>query len=278
MTQLRRHLNPRFTTTSVLDYEHHIDDTINTLCYHIEKNPICNLQALLSFFTFDTICRLAFSDDTNSMGQGLDPDDTMKGGRDRFAYWNDWFSIPFIDNLINKNPLVRSASKPNVLATLTMARVQERLAKGGPNGGAGTGAYQDLMDRYFQGREKSPELFSTPTILGLTLSTIHAGSETAGHTLSNLFWALLQNPEAYEKLKKECREADLSSPPKFTEAKHLTYVEACIKESQRLYILIMNPMERTVPPEGATISGVFLPGGTIVGMFPTSSFVSPSLL
>lgn len=39
-----------------------------------------------------------------------------------------------------------------------------------------------------------------------------------------------------------------------------------IKEALRLHSGVALPLERTIPEGGATLSGVFLPAGTVVGM------------
>ena len=259
ISAIKRQIAHAFSTTAVLDYESHIDETIQVLISNLrDSNSEVNLQQWLSFFAFDTMCRLAFSDDPGMMNRQQDVDDTLQGGRDRFMYWNHWFAIPKIEGLLYKNRFVRGITSQGVLTKMAIERVNERMEKGG------AGAHQDLMDRYFQAHEKVPELFDIPTISSITLSTIHAGSETTGHTLSHVFYQLFQSPAVYERLKKECREADLSSPPKFSEVKQLPFVEACIKESQRLNQLVIFPLEHTVPPEGATICGTFVPGGTVV--------------
>jgi cytochrome P450 len=48
----------------------------------------------------------------------------------------------------------------------------------------------------------------------------------------------------------------------------MPYFQACVREALRMHPAVGQLLERVVPPEGATISGVFLPAGTIVGMNP----------
>lgn len=42
--------------------------------------------------------------------------------------------------------------------------------------------------------------------------------------------------------------------------------QAVIKEALRLHPGVSLPLERVVPEEGAELCGVFLPGGTVVGI------------
>jgi cytochrome P450 len=191
ISAIRRHVQHAFSTTGILDYEEHIDETIQVLVANLrDSGSHGNLQQWLSFFTFDTMCRLAFSDDPGMMNRQQDVGRTMEGGRERFLYWNDWFAIPKIEGILYKNRFVKNIVTQNILTKMAIERVQDRMQKGD------AGTHQDLMDSYFQAREKSPALFDIPTISSITLSTIHAGSETTGHTLTYVFWNLFKTPKS----------------------------------------------------------------------------------
>ncbi|ETN37085.1 uncharacterized protein HMPREF1541_08075 [Cyphellophora europaea CBS 101466] len=261
LSAIKRQVTTAFSAKSMHDYEHHVDLTIEAFLdvLHV-KGPYLDLMPILSFFTFDTICRLAFSDTLNLMSNQSDMDNVLQAGRDRFVYWHKWFAIPKIEGLLFKNRFTPSSSNPSKLGELAKKRFEERLEKGG------VGIHQDLLDRYFQAREKDPQTFSTTIIMGMTMSTIHAGSETTAHTLANTFWDLLKHPDVYRRLKEEIRNAGFSSPPMEAEVRKVPFIEACIKESTRLHNLLNDPFERVVPPEGATIAGTWIPGGTIVGI------------
>ncbi|KAL4947925.1 cytochrome P450 [Aspergillus filifer] len=57
-------------------------------------------------------------------------------------------------------------------------------------------------------------------------------------------------------------------PLSYKEASDLPYLKACIKKSMRLHPAVSYPLPRTVPPGGATISGVYVPAGYRVGINP----------
>jgi cytochrome P450 len=273
VSTVRRHTSHAFSTTSVLDYESHIDETIGVLTSNLrDAGRTVDLQQWLSFFAFDTICRMAFSDDAGMMNRQQDVGDTLRGGRARFLYWNKWFAYPKLEALLYKNRWTRGIVTQNILTSMAVERVQGRIQEGGK------GTHDDLLDRYFQAQEKAPDVFTIPNITAITLSTIHAGSETTGHTLSLVFKDLFKNPKVYDQLKKEVRQADLSSPPTFAEVKKIPFVEACIKESQRVSVFVFIPSERTVPEGGATICGTFIPAGTAVCKFFIGASLNEALL
>lgn len=58
----------------------------------------------------------------------------------------------------------------------------------------------------------------------------------------------------------------ISSPIKDSEARALPYLQACIKESLRLFPPVTGTFDMVVPPEGDSFNGVFLPGGTKIGL------------
>lgn len=59
---------------------------------------------------------------------------------------------------------------------------------------------------------------------------------------------------------------ELSRFVTWKETRSLPYLDACILEAGRLHPPFALPLERVVPPQGATICGQWLAGGTVVGM------------
>ena len=80
---------------------------------------------------------------------------------------------------------------------------------------------------------------------------------------------LITTPKALWRLRAEIDEAvhksSMSSPVTDAEARALPYLQACIKEGLRLHPPVTGLFDRVVPPEGDTINGLFLPGGTEIG-------------
>ncbi|KAF6826624.1 averantin oxidoreductase [Colletotrichum plurivorum] len=109
----------------------------------------------------------------------------------------------------------------------------------------------------------------------LTINEIHsnaahlwlAGSETTTTTLSSMTYHLLRNPDAYKKLCHEVR-SHFSSEEEMTMKAlgHLRYVDACVKEGQRMHTPVPFPLPRRVPPGGATVAGRFVPAGATVAV------------
>lgn len=87
--------------------------------------------------------------------------------------------------------------------------------------------------------------------------------------MRTLMYNLLKYRSALKKLQRELDSAGLSRPfPRYDEVQGLPYLDACVLEAGRILPPVGVPMERVVPPEGVTISGQYIPAGTIVGANP----------
>ncbi|KAI0277342.1 cytochrome P450 [Russula aff. rugulosa BPL654] len=95
-----------------------------------------------------------------------------------------------------------------------------------------------------------------------------AGSHTVGTTLMAGFYYLLRSPEAKQRLVDEVRTAwpVLDQAPHYEDLEKLPFLAstAVIKETLRMAISTPAGLPRVVPPSGAVISGVHVPGGAIV--------------
>lgn len=92
---------------------------------------------------------------------------------------------------------------------------------------------------------------------------ITAGSDTTSNTLTYLTWAVASHPQIRDKLAAEVA----ILPDAFTEAdtRELRYLDQVIKETLRLYAAVPCTLARVVPPEGVSLSGYWINGGTTVG-------------
>ncbi|KAI0851282.1 cytochrome P450 [Daldinia vernicosa] len=98
---------------------------------------------------------------------------------------------------------------------------------------------------------------------------IIAGSATIATAICGTMLSLLSLPRVYFKLREEIDGAIasglLSSPIKEDEAMKLEYLQAVIYEGLRINTPLSSLLSKEVPPEGDTIDGKFIPGGTRIG-------------
>jgi len=103
-----------------------------------------------------------------------------------------------------------------------------------------------------------------------------AGSETTATLLAGCTYLLQKNPRILQKLNAEIRDK-FSDEKEITmlSVSHLTYLNAVIEESLRLYPPVPIALSRMTPPEGAMICGHWVPGNVSVGIPQFAAFTSP---
>jgi cytochrome P450 len=119
-----------------------------------------------------------------------------------------------------------------------------------------------LLDDY-EKTEKTPNDYQW--LRGDTRLVIVGGSDTTAATLTYIFYYLAKDPTQVAKLRAELTpllNGKSSLDPKdVPAAKHLNGV---IHEALRLNPPIPSGYPRLTPPEGITINGTYIPGGTTV--------------
>ncbi|KAI3329047.1 cytochrome P450 [Xylariaceae sp. AK1471] len=108
-----------------------------------------------------------------------------------------------------------------------------------------------------------------------------AGSDTTANALRLTMLYIMTTPLVYRKLKDEIaaaiRDGKASRPITSAEARGLPYLQAVIHEGLRMRPVLTQVFSKEVPPEGDTIGGHFIPGGTAIGMNLSSMLCSKAL-
>ncbi|KAI0265040.1 cytochrome P450 [Gloeopeniophorella convolvens] len=91
-------------------------------------------------------------------------------------------------------------------------------------------------------------------------------SHVVGSALMTATYHLLQNPEMHQRLFGELLTAwpDLDHSPRYEALERLPFLTAIVKETLRLAPTMPVGLARVIPREGATVSGIRIPGGTVV--------------
>ncbi|OOQ84417.1 sterigmatocystin biosynthesis P450 monooxygenase stcL [Penicillium brasilianum] len=104
---------------------------------------------------------------------------------------------------------------------------------------------------------------------------ILAGSETTAVALTFATYFLLVNPHIMDCLLEELRSNfENESQIDVLSINKLNYLQAVIQETLRLAPPITNGFPRQVPPEGAMVDGLFIPGGSVVNISHWSAYHS----
>ena len=187
--------------------------------------------------------------------------------------------MPILDQFLNKNPIQRflewtELSIPTFPTVIfAKKRIAERLSTDPALLPMKQGMRPDLLTQMMESGKKHPEILSEKMITSQAVSIAFAGSDNTAVTLTAIIYYLLKNPRTYDKLMAELDDAaandripaDPNEILTWEQSQNLTYFNAVVKESQRLYPSVGGILERVTPPQGATIQGKWYPGNTLVG-------------
>lgn len=123
---------------------------------------------------------------------------------------------------------------------------------------------------YYLLKARDPETgqgFTTPELWGESNLLIIAGSDTTSTAMAATFFYLARNAAALQKVTEEIRNAfdNVEDIQQGQLLNSCTYLRACIDEAMRMSPSVGGIPPREVMQGGATIDGVFVPEGTVVG-------------
>ncbi|CAH0055590.1 unnamed protein product [Clonostachys solani] len=286
--QFRRCVNSAFSMTALVQYEPAVDNTTRLFLDQTEslfaaRDVPCDFTEWLQFYAFDVIGEITYGKRHGFVAQNEDVDGIVEYLGKLFLYVAPVGQIPLLDRLLLKNPIYLFLSNLKIIdstfpvARFAVARMKERLdgnsaQSSSPKPVAGT-QRMDLLSKFIAAKEARPEFMTDRLVQTMAVSMAFAGSETTAITLSAVFYYLLRNPSALQRLRHELDEFTrrgvfldtTTGLVTWAEAQQLTYLDACIKEAFRMHPAPGLPMERIVPEPGAEIAGHHVKGGTIVG-------------
>ncbi|KAJ0318960.1 hypothetical protein COL5a_010451 [Colletotrichum fioriniae] len=134
-----------------------------------------------------------------------------------------------------------------------------------------------IAEKYVGERFKSTSKPQKDMLNGMTqkeceaegLFALVAGSDTTASVIRVTMLHLMCNPRIYHKFKAVIRDAvasGVSTPITFDQASKIPFLRALIYEGIRIRAPATGLYPKTVPPQGDTVDGKFIPGGTAIGM------------
>ena len=251
-----------FTQTSMLDFEDAVDHSTTLIISTLFKSgqePV-DITRWLQLFAMDVLNRVAFGESLGNLDKVLDVDGLIEASEKRNRYWYAWAAIPNLEYLINKSSIPRRMRTPiSALGRIANQKLRERQLSTEQQ------RPRDLLQKYLEAQSRFPNDIDNSYVAGLVATSIAAGADTVATTLTATLIFVLQNPTVQSKLLKELTPlGPIREAPRWSEVCTLPYLDATIKESLRYFPVIAFGMDRVLPDEGMSVSGTFLPGGTIV--------------
>ncbi|KAJ6115231.1 cytochrome P450 [Penicillium sp. IBT 16267x] len=242
------------SSSAIRQYHHRIMEKVNTLVSLIseqESQPVY-INDLMYWFSFDSMGDFAFSEDFGM----------MKSKKWHHIIWMFRFALALL------GPFSPAIWIPRLAFAITpglwwakwwfqmldfcdqcMARRMKRSLSD-----------KDIASFFIDEHSKSIDEHKENWLSGDTATLVVAGSDTNAPTLTHLFYFLTRYPEHAEKVYTELQ--TLSSIEDAVGLSKLPHLNGVLNETMRLLPAVLTFGTRVTPPEGLTIEGTFIPGGT----------------
>jgi cytochrome P450 len=139
--------------------------------------------------------------------------------------------------------------------TLLYAQITHRRKEGG----AGR---EDILSLLIEARDEDGQPMSDEELRDEMITMLVAGHETTATSLAWTFHRILERPDVMEKLQTELREVVGSGPVEAQHIAKLEYLDATIKETQRVHPIV--PIVGRLLREPLHIGGQDLPAGVML--------------
>ncbi|PYI03141.1 putative cytochrome P450 [Aspergillus sclerotiicarbonarius CBS 121057] len=241
--RVRRHIwTHALSSTAIRQYHHRIVKKVHKLVDLIrekEDQPIL-INQVMYWFAFDSMGDFAFSEDFAMMENQA---------------WHQIILIPAI-----YIPRLAFAVIPGLcwakwwfqmlaFCDKCMERRMKRTLKD-----------KDIASFFIEDHSSSTDKRRQLWLSGDTATLVVAGSDTNAPTLTHLFYFLARYPAHAERIYQEL--TSLGAPDDAVELSKLPHLNGSINETLRLLPAVLTFGTRVTPPEGLTIEGTFIPGGT----------------
>ncbi|KAI0592856.1 cytochrome P450 [Biscogniauxia sp. FL1348] len=266
--RMKRPVAKFFGQGNVLSKEILMDRVIENMCNHLEnryQGKTFDLGEWIAFCAWDIVGVLTFSQPFGYMDKGYDFDHSLDIADKSLDYFAAVGQIPFLDYLLDKNPIMR-IGPPNLenVTRIATEHLAKRLMAKEPK-------YSDVPDylqHFVDVKSSNPDITETDIVMNL-LTTLIAGADTTAITIRTIFYYALRNPPVYRRLEEEILSATMKEPAPYASARAQPYLDATVREGMRIHPGVCMLLERYVPESGLKLSGGnYIPPGTKVGINP----------
>ncbi|KAJ5622751.1 cytochrome P450 [Penicillium lividum] len=242
------------SSSAIRQYHNRIIDKVNTLVHLIDEQvsrPVY-VNDIMYWFAFDSMGDFAFSEDFGM----------MKSKKWHQIIWMFRYALALLGPFSPAIWIPRLAFE--VIPGLWWAKwwfqmlkfcdkcMERRMKRNLPE--------KDIASFFIEEHKSSVDQRKDHWLSGDTATLVVAGSDTNAPTLTILFYFLTRHPEHADKIYAELQTMTfLEDAVGLSKLPHLNGV---LNETMRLIPAVLTFGTRVSPPEGLTIEGTFIPGGT----------------
>ncbi|KAG9250652.1 cytochrome P450 [Emericellopsis atlantica] len=264
---LSKHFARGYGLSQVLQHEVRVDENIRELLHWLnvfakDQKPM-DLGNFVTFTTFDNVGSVFLSKPFGFIKAGCDIGGTLKNNvaLSKFAAVAGFFLIPL---RILVNPLTSG------MMFLPMGHLYRTTSNAMRVRMKDHGSERDILSQWLREWERHPKLTLRQIEAQLNVN-VGAGAEPVSTAIQSTIYHIIQYPTALAKVRAEIADAQenglcLGDVVSFRDANRLPYLQACIKESLRMFSPTTMGLPRKVPEGGLTIGSRFFTKGTILSV------------
>jgi len=282
-----RHLLQGYTTTNLLRQEHRMDGIYAQLLDWLDRfsssppsssssspssteSPKPKPMNLAQFFTFtaaDITGDILFSKPFGFLSSGTDIEATLARSHGIVGIGSAAGYFPWANKLVANPFMTWTGLLPFRLIFVTaLTAIAERLAR------AEEDKTNDVLTQWFRAHAEGKLTLrdiQAQTTLGVT-----AGTDAMSTGFQSFVYHTIRHPDAWRRCRDEVLAARrehgrcVSRVVSFADAQTLPYLQACIKESLRLFGPLGTGLPRLAPEGGTTVGERVFPAGTALSIHP----------
>ncbi|KAL4938329.1 hypothetical protein BDV06DRAFT_201108 [Aspergillus oleicola] len=266
-----RNVASAYTLSNLIKSEEHMDAMISLMLSRFDqfatKHELVDLDYWFNFLAFDIVGEVVFSEGFGFLESGKDLGGSIANSRSLNAYIAAAGYFQWLHNLTLGNPLLTKLNlmPNNHLFDTTMAALQRRQSNLRPR--------NDMIEHWKKTLQEHPERMTMTDLQATATGTVGAGADTISAALQSFVYHIIRKPQYLKKLRAEidaestqgrCNDPVVS----FAHAQNLEYLQACIKESLRIFGPVPFGLARLAPESGLKIGGHYFPEGTKLSVNP----------
>lgn len=266
-----------WSMTKILDMEPLMDETLRELVAVLatrfadpekeRENPVCMMDDWLTYYAWDATANVSFGKQYGFLQQGRDVEGIIGESTAGLKYFAPVSQMPWIDEWLDKNPVLRIGPRPLVNGFVYTVRMiteyHQDMAAGNK-----TKPVDTFLDKYYT-LKGNPDFVDDSQIINWIMLNVLAGGDSTSGAMRSFVYHISRTPSAERALLAELDAANLSLPVQWRDIKDLPYLNAAALESHRITPALGLMLEREVPAGGFQLpDGRFIPAGTKVGMNP----------
>ena len=268
---MRKLYTSPYSMTSLLAYEPFADECVALLDKRLQEvatnsnNGVVDLKHWLQCYAFDVITYMTYSERLGFLDKGEDARGIIPALDDYLIYASLVGIFPSLHPIIFKIRNFFSQSNQGSGRQYMVHFTQKCIQAHGAADEKNPNGPTDFLSKFTQKHANDPANFTMFHVFAGCMQNILAGADTTTIALSATIYFLLKYPDTLQKLREEIdqhsKESNSENVLPYDTLHKMPYLQAVLKESQRLHSAGGLPFERVVPEGGANICGQYFPAG-----------------